>query len=199
MRKTCKLFIMTFLILSIASVFNASAVSAYTYTFRAYIDGESELLIRGNTVQWHNLQWDVPGITSDDGGQTYNYPTTITTVDMETVDWYPLWAGGTDGVQYSDIYDGLNQSLPSDGPITLTVIEQREEGMVSIFQMPDISNNYTLIVNFDDAVPSGATWYEIELNTANPVPLPGAIWLLGSGLIGLVGFGRKNRNNSVGI
>jgi hypothetical protein len=32
-----------------------------------------------------------------------------------------------------------------------------------------------------------------NLTTANPVPLPGAVWLLGSGLVGLAGLSRKFR------
>jgi|LGVE01.1.fsa_nt_gb hypothetical protein len=32
------------------------------------------------------------------------------------------------------------------------------------------------------------------INSGAPVPIPGAVWLLGSGLIGLVGFRRKFRN-----
>jgi len=191
MKKNCKLFMMTFILLMIFSVFNVSKVSAYTYNFRAYIDGESELLIRDNTVQWHNLQWDVPGITSDEDETGYtNYPTTITTADMGTVSWYPSWED-TFGDQYSSIFENLNQVLASGGSIALTVIEKRDEGNVFISQLPDINNSYTLIVNFDDAGPSGAAWYEIQLNTGNPVPVPAAVWLLGSGLIGLIGFRRR--------
>jgi len=67
------------------------------------------------------------------------------------------------------------------------------QGTVSISQYPQFDNDYTLIVNFDDAAPAGAAWYTIDLNTTSPVPLPGAAWLLGSGLLGLIGLGRKNR------
>jgi hypothetical protein len=36
-------------------------------------------------------------------------------------------------------------------------------------------------------------WNTLSINTASPVPLPPAVWLLGSALIGLVGVSRKKR------
>ncbi len=35
--------------------------------------------------------------------------------------------------------------------------------------------------------------YSLELKTGPAVPIPGAIWLLGSGLIGLAGFGSRKK------
>ena len=41
----------------------------------------------------------------------------------------------------------------------------------------------------------GTDWYlGVWVTTASPVPIPGAIWLLGSGLIGIVGIRRKFKN-----
>jgi hypothetical protein len=36
-----------------------------------------------------------------------------------------------------------------------------------------------------------AQWFDLDDVSMNPVPIPGAIWLLGSGLLGLVGLKRK--------
>ena len=41
-----------------------------------------------------------------------------------------------------------------------------------------------------NSLPPGMT---VALHDANPVPIPGAVWLLGSGLLGLVGIRRKKR------
>jgi hypothetical protein len=42
---------------------------------------------------------------------------------------------------------------------------------------------------------NGSTSYAVEVLTStltvSPTPIPGAIWLLGSGLVGLVGIRRK--------
>ena len=55
-----------------------------------------------------------------------------------------------------------------------------EDGSIQAFLSPWTSGNqqYLLYTNFQS--PESA-----------PVPIPGAVWLLGSGLIGLVGIGRK--------
>lgn len=39
---------------------------------------------------------------------------------------------------------------------------------------------------------SGQDFFDVS-NVANPVPIPGAVWLLGSGLFGLVAMNRKNK------
>jgi hypothetical protein len=188
------------ILVSLVLICSPYLASAYTYTFRAFIDGESDLIIQDNTVQWHNLQWDAPGRTTDDFGTEHNDPTTITTFDMGSFNWYPSWDEGTYGDVFSNIFIGLNHPLPA-GPqtIDLMVTEQRPpddpegQGIVSIHQYPLSSNNYTLIVKFDDAEPPGAAWYTVQLEV-NPVPLPGSILLLGSGLLGLLALrGRRRR------
>jgi hypothetical protein len=58
---------LTFSILvALVLIFSPCLATAYTYTFRALIDGESDLIIQDNTVQWHNLQWEVPGLLWDE-------------------------------------------------------------------------------------------------------------------------------------
>ena len=51
----------------------------------------------------------------------------------------------------------------------------------------EIYDNYTVDVGTLNA-------FSITINEVTPVPIPGAIWLLSSGIIGLVGFSRKLRS-----
>ncbi len=43
--------------------------------------------------------------------------------------------------------------------------------------------------------PDEINWMDLQIiqKNPNPVPIPGAVWLLGAGLIGLAGFARKKR------
>jgi len=185
------------ILVALVLIFSPCLASAYTYTFRAYIDGWSDLIIQGNTVQWHNKAFEVPGYLSDD----YLYPTYISTADMgSNVEWSPWSTGGdyiTDyyGDQLSNIYTGLNLPLPaSDQIVTLNIIEiedrNPEDVNVSIIQYPLLDNDYKLIVEFDDRDPSGAAWYTVEVTTS-PVPLPGSLLFLGTGLLYLAHFRRR--------
>lgn len=49
------------------------------------------------------------------------------------------------------------------------------------------------------SIPSGNTFGTITYVNWSPVPVPGAIWLMGSGLLGLLGFFRKKKSQGVGV
>jgi hypothetical protein len=155
---------LTILIVAL-SIILPNYVQAATIRVEAFIDGRSQLIIRGNTVQWYHLDADAPGQWNN------NYPTVI-----NDIDWFPLWSGNTNNCHgcYSDVFFRLCPGMSAvEQTVTLTTIQQRD-GDPTIIQQPLASNNYTLIVEFNDNPSGGAYWYIIELNfpyeTACPIP-----------------------------
>jgi hypothetical protein len=125
----------------------------------AWIDGRSQLILKGNTAQWHHLEANAPG---REGGVTE--PTII-----NGVDWFPVWPGDPgDPLNhscncFSDVFDGVNPPLPSqDMTVVLREIQVRQE--VSVIQQPSAANDYTLIIEFNDNQPGGAAWYTVEFD-----------------------------------
>ena len=147
----------------------APAAADY-YDIKAYIDGVSDLVIKGNTVQWHNINCYAPGEFTG-----VNQPTTITT-ESNTVPWYPDWSSVTGDV-WSSAYTGLTPALPhAPQRVTLTKVQARDD--VYILQYPSAANDYTLIVRFNDGPSGGAEWYEARVDfVPAPVTVPGTLLL----------------------
>ena len=64
-----------------------------------------------------------------------------------------------------------------------------ESGLVE-YALTLLSSGYWELTGYGNA---GESWYITEVHglTRNPTPIPGAVWLFGSGLVGLVGLRRK--------
>jgi hypothetical protein len=165
--------------------------SAYTYSFTAWIDDRSDLIIQANTVQWHNITGFIPG------GTIEFYPTTISTPDFGPYDWYPNFGGASYGEAYSDKFTGLTLPLASvdqtSSSVTLTYTGRNSVSGASIMQYPNSSNSYALIVEIYDPDLSFG-WYTVNV-TALPgaVPLPGTLAMTASGLMALGGLAWRCR------
>jgi probable HAF family extracellular repeat protein len=133
--------------------------AAYSLKVKAWIDGESQLIIQGNTVYWHNLAYNAPGYES----QNKPFPTYLTTAHMGTVAWKPKgWSNGTSGDTACAPYTKLRLPLAGAGQ-TVILNKITARGDATISQQPSAANDYTLILDFDDQAMGGADWYEVSL------------------------------------
>ena len=144
-----------------------------TLTVRAFIDGRSQLVVRGDRAYWHHLDFAAPGRWQDpDTQRAYDEPTYL-----NAVAWYPLWPDQPDRENRdcgcnSSSTNGIPAPARQDQMAALSIEQAR--GLVTIIQQPEAGNDYTLIVEFDDGGPGGADWYEVTLHYVTSGP-PGSI------------------------
>jgi hypothetical protein len=125
---------------------------------QAYIDGRSQLIIRGGQLYWHHLDFAAPGRHFD---ARANQPTYL-----NQTSWMPIWPDAPDSENRdcncdSSSYEGIPNLVKTDQAVWLDVEQGR--GAVYIIQQPNATNDYTLIVEFDDNPLDGPAWYEINL------------------------------------
>jgi len=146
----------------------AQAQSPHEITIEVYadVDGRSQLILSGNTAQWHHFDFAAPGREN-----FTNFPTTI-----NGVDWYPVWPDVPDAENrdcncFSDVFAGVVPALPAQPmEIDLEILSvvrhddpTQPAGTVAIAQFPTPENNFTTIVEFDDNAPGGSAFYDVKL------------------------------------
>lgn len=181
-----KELILTVVFTCLSSITSAAIV---TSQIDAYIDGSSYLKIQGDTTWWEHETFSAPG----------QWPNGPTPPPLPTIingkEWYPDWSAlnpymnpfepCTPSEIYgcnSDSVSGLLPPLASiDQVISMNILNART---TPILKNPDTLNDYTLSIYFNDEF-GGADWYSIELTyETSEVPVPGAVWLFGSALLG---------------
>jgi hypothetical protein len=162
----------------------AVAENTLAIEIEALIDGKDNLVIHGNTIQWHHEDWSIVG-----WHKGRNEPTVISTKEPGAaskayhVKWLPDWfdldghplTNNAQGPQPSDQskqravsseFKGLAPPLPSkEVHVRLVPIEAR--GQVQITQQPLAGNDYTLIISFNDDE-GGSAMYRIRLIVSEP-------------------------------
>ena len=135
----------------------------------AFIDGESQLYIKGNTAHWKHFIFAAPGRWDEDGVA----PFTIRPIALNGVDWLPTWPDQPNpenrictaypcaGVASSSTT--LPISLPSVASTT-TVTEVQVRRAQGIVQMPSPANDYELIVLITDYMVGGAADYIVDID-----------------------------------
>ena len=104
----------------------------------------------------------------------FSSPGTIDNGALSLTDLYVGSFGGLDGTQ---AIGRLNFTLGT-GTVTLSAMDSVGAGGWSAWDGVNIPYEFT--VDYQGAV-------------INPIPVPAALWLFGSGLIGLVGVARRRR------
>jgi hypothetical protein len=129
---------------------------------QALIDGRSQLILKGDTAQWHHLDYAAPG-----RHDFRNEPTII-----NGIAWYPKWPDrrntqNQDCNCYSDVLSGVSPAIPSRAAkVTLRTIRSR--GETTILQQPSAANGYTLIIEFNDNPQGGSDDYVVAVDFARP-------------------------------
>ncbi len=174
----------------LASNFRASAQVFTSYEIQTTIDGRDQLIIHGTTLQWHHLDFGVPG------------PTVINTSILETafngsllpigggqtLTWNPVWPQdpatlyGVDSYSFS--FGPLHPSL-SFNPERVTVTPLNGRGAVTLIQPPNSGDGGTLILEFNDDLQPGAGFYRVDV-TITTVP-ESAAYPIAGGIV-LAGF-----------
>lgn len=141
------------------------------------IDGLSDLLLAGNTAQWHHLEYSPPEETVLNG-----------------VSWTPTGLSSFCNC-LSDVFDGVAPAIPQNA--TNFSVAWSGRGTVTIEELPAAANGYRLRVRFDDVAPGGADEYDalISYQYAEPIPAtsPRGTILLAVLLIGVAVFALLRR------
>jgi choice-of-anchor C domain-containing protein len=148
----------------------AQLPSEITIAIVADIDGRSQLVLHGNTAQWHHFDFAAPGRQ-----EGTNFPTTI-----NNIDWHPIWPDIPDAENrfcgcLSDVLSGVTPTLPTQPTdVSLQILSvvrddpQYPAGTVAIVQFPTLNNNFTTIVEFDDNGPPGSAFYDVRVRFTAP-------------------------------
>jgi hypothetical protein len=172
-----------------------------TLEISALIDGRDQLIIQGDTLQWHHF--DFAAVGRHEGR---NEPTTITTtlngvLVMDHVAWIPDWPlPPPDEIRlfgaFSSVFTGLTPAIPSqDIPVTLQVLDARS--ILHLVQLPAASNGFATVLEFDDNGPSGSAQYDGSLTfTSQSVPEPSALSFLGVGGVLVLSYRTRQRRRN---
>jgi hypothetical protein len=140
-----------------------------TLQVKAEIDGHTQLIVQGECLHWFHLEYAAPGRETGEDKPTY----------VNGVAWYPFWPDEpnrrNDSCECnSSGYGPVPGLRPIVQTVSMEILAYRDN--VSITQQPAASNEFTLVVDFDDTDTGGSDWYEIRLTyetyTSEKILLP---------------------------
>ena len=121
-----------------------------------------------------------------------------------TAQFFPQYAGAAWNIDNSTkitgtgVYEGFTTGAdsntdPVSGTVALTLTGTNLAATASGFagQLVSVGNVGSAWTSFD-----GTPYSEVYNITVTPVPVPAAVWLFGSGLVGLAGIARRRRQSA---
>jgi len=149
-------------------------------------------LVMTSTLDQLNAYWDDASLSGASAGMTSFIQELNNGTFTNGVSTTAGWGTGISGSQAPNSFNGINYAngaaLGSAQSLYLVSIS----GPAS--PSTGASNTYKSAATYTLAFNAASGQYVLSYNgTAPPVPVPAAIWLLGSGLMGLVGIGRRRR------
>lgn len=101
-----------------------------------------------------------------------------------------IQTGGPMDSPYLDV--SINDPILND-PNWFNLSSWQQSHSFKLDSGANIGSSYILFYepDYSSGIQLSGTIYEAKLNP-NPVPVPAAVWLFGSGLVGLLGFNRKH-------
>ncbi len=171
-RLTPRVFSLAAALVLVLTAAAAGQVSGYIRV-QALIDGQSRLVVSGNKVHWQNIKWASPGLHLGANRHTDLW-TKYGTIPEQYYKWCPIWtnncntcAGNCDehrGPNTSQPFTGLIPPLPGAG-ISITKMDKIAcRSQCTILQQPSASNQYTLIVEFDDNAVNASAIYDVRIH-----------------------------------
>ncbi len=138
--------------------------TSYSLTVEAFVDGRSQLILKGDTAQWSHLEYAAPGRLGAGNEAT----------QLGSLAWYPEWPDLPDRENrgcncYSSMAHGVSPALPGQ-EMKLAALQVSGDGcLATVVQSPSPYNDSTLIVEFSHP-PAGAAWCMVTINATSPLP-----------------------------
>lgn len=137
---------------------------------------------------WSNA---APNSSSAKGGFTLNLNSGVNTVGFYSIDFHDV--GGQVEITVNTLTGSQTFNLFSEGTVSTNGVLGTGTGSLAsgteIFWVVEADSQITSI----EFHQSGGDGYAIDGVTTAATPIPAAVWLLGSGLLGMVGFKRIRR------
>jgi hypothetical protein len=139
----------------------------------AHVDGRDQLIIQGNTYQWHHFDYAAVGRSYGS-----NTPTVLEVPEGRGL-WTPNWPEPVPAEirheAYSSALSGFGHPLPSSA--TRWHVEKFAGlGSVHVVAQPSAANQYKLVVEFNDNPIGGPSFYWVRLSPVKQVVMDVRPW-----------------------